>query len=239
MSNSSFRTPVAERPTDSQRASRSANGSLAVLVIDSAAVVRAGVESLAGPCDDIVSVHHAPDPTTALWRIEKVRPDVVLAGQGALDVPTLERLGKACQGEGRPRLLVFSTTPGRAAAEARRAFELGAAGFVCAAASAQELLEAIRRVGRGQRYLDPSVGARLADNGRQDPFTELTAREREIAKLLALGHTNQQVASRLYLSVRTVETHRARALAKLRLGTRAELVRCALDHGLIGPSPER
>ena len=110
----------------------------------------------------------------------------------------------------------------------------GAQGFLRASAPAAELLDAIFTLARGQRYLDPIVGAGMANGAPQDPFAVLNEREREITRLLALGHTNQDIASRMYLSVRTVETHRARALGKLGMHSRVELVRGALDHGLIG-----
>jgi two-component system, NarL family, response regulator NreC len=87
---------------------------------------------------------------------------------------------------------------------------------------------------RGETYLNPRLGARLA-TAPVGPPDDLTERELEILRLIALGHTNAEIAGQLYLSVRTVETHRAHIQQKLRLGTRAELVRYALDHGLLGP----
>ena len=97
---------------------------------------------------------------------------------------------------------------------------------------------AVREVARGGRYVHPELGARLDRRGRrcgpasaeEDPLSD---REREVLRLLALGHTNQEIAKQLYISVRTAETHRAHIMQKLRLSTRAELVRYALAHGLL------
>jgi two-component system response regulator NreC len=100
-----------------------------------------------------------------------------------------------------------------------------------------EVVAAVRDVASGQRYVHPTLGARLVaaeaeERARadEDPLSE---REHEILRLLALGHTNQEIASQLYLSVRTVETHRAHIMQKLRIATRAELVRYAIDHGML------
>ncbi|HEY6031875.1 MAG TPA: response regulator transcription factor, partial [Gaiellaceae bacterium] len=105
-----------------------------------------------------------------------------------------------------------------------------------------EVVAAVREVAGGARYVHPALGARLIQAEAEaraaaeaDPLSE---REREVLRLLALGHTNQEIAQMLYISVRTAETHRAHIMQKLRLETRAELVRYALDHGLLEKSEE-
>jgi len=122
----------------------------------------------------------------------------------------------------------------------REAFSAGASGYVLKEAADAEVVDAVREVANGGRYVHPALGARLvaADaeeraQAEQDPLSD---REREVLKLLALGHTNQEIAKMLYLSVRTVETHRAHIMQKLRLSTRAELVRHAIDQGLLEDS---
>ena len=117
---------------------------------------------------------------------------------------------------------------------ARQALQNGALGFVLKEAADEELLQAVHLAVRGETYLNPRLGARLA-MAPVGPPDDLTERELEILRLIALGHTNAEIAGQLYLSVRTVETHRAHIQQKLRLGSRAELVRYALDHGLLGP----
>jgi two-component system, NarL family, response regulator NreC len=119
---------------------------------------------------------------------------------------------------------------------ARQALQNGALGFVLKEAADEELLQAVHLAVRGETYLNPRLGARLAMTPAEPagPPDDLTERELEILRLIALGHTNQEIAGQLYLSVRTVETHRAHIQQKLRRTSRAELVRYALDHGLIG-----
>jgi two-component system response regulator NreC len=119
---------------------------------------------------------------------------------------------------------------------AREALRGGALGFVLKEAADDELLEAVHLAARGETYLNPRLGARLA---AQPPVPDgppdgLSARELEVLRLIALGHTNVEIGERLFLSTRTVETHRAHVQQKTRMSTRAELVRYALDHGLIG-----
>jgi two-component system response regulator NreC len=119
----------------------------------------------------------------------------------------------------------------------REAFAAGASGYVLKEAADAELVEAVREVAAGQRYVHPALGARLvaaeADERARAEEDPLSEREHEILRLLALGHTNQEIASQLYLSVRTVETHRAHIMQKLRISTRAELVRYALERGVL------
>ena len=123
----------------------------------------------------------------------------------------------------------------------REAFEAGASGYVLKEAADAEVVEAIREVAGGGRYVHPALGARLvaadAEERARADADPLSDREREVLRLLALGHTNQEIAKMLYLSVRTVETHRAHIMQKLRLTTRAELVRYAIDTGLLEEAP--
>jgi two-component system, NarL family, response regulator NreC len=118
---------------------------------------------------------------------------------------------------------------------ARRALAGGAAAYVLKEAADAELVEAVRRAAAGETYLNPSLGAKLAAApppaaGNPD---DLSAREVEVLRLIALGHTNAEIGEQLFLSIRTVETHRAHVQQKLRRSTRAELVRYAIDHGLL------
>ena len=115
---------------------------------------------------------------------------------------------------------------------AREAMQAGVLGYVLKDAADSELVEAVKRAAAGETYLQPQLGARMAGEPT-GPRDELTDREREVLRLIALGHTNAEVGEQLYLSVRTVESHRANILRKLNLTTRAELVRYALDEGLI------
>src|ERR1051325_10121201 len=124
----------------------------------------------------------------------------------------------------------------------REAFSAGVSGYVLKEAADTEVVQAIREVAGGGRYVNPSLGARLpaaeAEAQARAEADPLSEREREVLRLLALGHTNQEIAKMLYISVRTAETHRAHIMQKLRLSTRAELVRYALAHGLLEEGPE-
>jgi two-component system response regulator NreC len=119
----------------------------------------------------------------------------------------------------------------------REAFAAGASGYVLKEAADVEVVAAVREVARGGRYVNPELGARLAaadaDLERRSEEDPLSEREREVLRLLALGHSNQEIAKQLYISVRTVETHRAHILQKLRLSSRADLVRYAIAQGFL------
>jgi two-component system response regulator NreC len=118
-------------------------------------------------------------------------------------------------------------------AYAREALASGALGYVLKEAAESELVEAVRRAAVGDTYLNPRLGARVAAEPPPGPPDGLSEREVEVLRMIALGHTNAEIAARLYLSVRTVETHRAHIQHTLRLGSRSELVRYALEHKLI------
>src|SRR3954471_8197959 len=118
---------------------------------------------------------------------------------------------------------------------ARKALQAGALGFVLKEAADEELLEAIRLAAAGDTYLNPRLGARMAatPDHPSGPPDDLSERELEVLRLIALGHTNAEIADQLFLSTRPVETHRAHIQQKIRRTSRAELVRYALDHNLL------
>ena len=122
----------------------------------------------------------------------------------------------------------------------REAFAAGASGYVLKEAADAEVVAAVREVAAGGRYVHPTLGARLvsaeAEARAREDADPLSEREREVMRLLALGHTNQEIAQMLYISVRTAETHRAHIMQKLRLSTRAELVRYAIEQHLLEPA---
>ena len=119
----------------------------------------------------------------------------------------------------------------------REAFEAGASGYVLKEAADTEVVDSVRAVAAGERYVHPALGARLvqaeAEERRRAEEDPLSDREREVLRLLALGHTNQEIAKLLFISVRTAETHRAHIVQKLGLANRAELVRYALAEGML------
>ena len=115
-------------------------------------------------------------------------------------------------------------------AYARQALNAGALGFVLKEAAESELLDAVRRAAAGEAYLNPRLGARLAAEPPSGLPDGLTEREMEILRRIALGHTNSEIAEQLFVSLRTVETHRSRIHRKLQIGSRAELVQYARAH---------
>ena len=130
------------------------------------------------------------------------------------------------------RILVLSSQTGPSAV--RQAVSAGAHGYVPKRASDTELIDAIRRVAAGERYVDPDLGAQLVVADDVPALEPLSNRERDVLHLLALGHTNQEIGKQFFISGRTVDTHRAHIMRKLQLETKAELVLFALANGLIG-----
>jgi DNA-binding NarL/FixJ family response regulator len=209
--------------------------SIRVLIVDDHAVVRAGLRLLIDAADELEAVGEAGSGRDAIFRARELKPDVVLMdvvmpdGSGLDAIPTLlhERA------ETKVLMLSMQDDP----QYVRQAFAAGASGYVLKEAADTEVVAAIREVARGGRYVNPELGARLVaaetderKRAEEDPLSE---REREVLRMLALGHTNQEIAKQLYISVRTAETHRAHIMQKLRLSSRAELVRYALDQGLL------
>ncbi len=209
--------------------------SIRVLIVDDHAVVRTGLRHVLDAESDIETVGEAGDAREAVFEARLQKPDVVLIdvvmpGKSGIEVtPELLKESPAS------RVLVLSMQDDPS--YVREAFAVGASGYVLKEAAGSELVTAVREVARGGRYVHPELGARLIEaeakaraDAELDPLSE---REREVLRLLALGHTNQEIAKKLYISVRTAETHRAHIMQKLRLTTRAELVRYALERGLL------
>ncbi len=205
-----------------------------VLLVEDHTVVRHGLRLLLEQHAGMEVAGEAGSADEAVGAAAELRPDVVvldlsLPGRSGLDaLPEL----LAAAPDAKVLILSMQDEP----AYVRRAFAAGAHGYVLKEAGDAELLDALREVVEGRDYVDPALGARLAaaESIRREVEEELSEREREVARLLALGHTNQEIAKMLYVSVRTAEAHRSHIMHKLRLTTRAELVRWALDHGLVG-----
>ena len=209
--------------------------SVRVLIVDDHAVVRAGLRMLIDAEDDLEAAGEAGSARDAIFRARELEPDVILMdvvmpdGNGLDAIPTLLHEHP----ETKVLMLSMQDDP----QYVRQAFSAGASGYVLKEAADTEVVSAIREVARGGRYVNPELGARLVaaeteerKRAEDDPLSE---REREVLRMLALGHTNQEIAKQLYISVRTAETHRAHVMQKLRLSSRAELVRYALDQGLL------
>jgi DNA-binding NarL/FixJ family response regulator len=205
-----------------------------VLITDDHAVLRTAIAALIEREPDMVAVGEAGTAEQAVSRARALQPDVivldvVMPRKSGFDV--LPQLAKVAPNS-RVIMLSMQTSP----SAIRQALTSGAAGYVAKHATDADLLDAIRRVAKGSRYVDPQLGGDLVVSDAEALTEEISERERDVLYLLALGYTNQEIAAKLYISVRTVETHRAHIMRKLDLETRAELVLYALANGLIGPS---
>jgi len=206
-----------------------------VLVVDDHAVVRSGLRRLLDAESDIETVGEAPNAERAVYEAIDAHPDVVLMDLVMPERGGIEGMPAVLQAVPDAKVLVLSMQDDPR--YVRAAFEAGASGYVLKEAADTEVVSAIRAVAAGERYLHPSLGAKLiaaeAEDRRRAEQDPLSEREREVLRLLALGHTNQEIAKQLYISVRTAETHRAHIMQKLNLSSRAELVRYALAEGLL------
>ncbi len=209
--------------------------SIRVLVVDDHAVVRTGLRRVLDAESDIETVAEAPTADRAVFEALEHKPDVVLMDVTMPGKSGIEALPDVLQAVPEAKVLVLSMHDDPR--YVREAFEAGASGYVLKEAVDTEVVDAVRTVAAGERYVHPALGARLVaaevEERKRADADPLSDREREVLRLLALGHTNQEIAQMLYISVRTAETHRAHIMQKLGLSSRAELVRHALDEGLI------
>jgi two-component system response regulator NreC len=204
-----------------------------IVIADDHAVVRSGLRMLLDAEDDFEVVAEAGDADTAARYTLGHKPDVLVLDlnmPGEPSLPAIPRIREAI-----PDTQIVVLTMQEEPAFAREALRGGALGYVLKEAADAELVEAVRAAADGRTYLNPALGARIASEPPEPtgPPGGLTEREADVLRLIALGHTNSEIAEKLFLSVRTVESHRARIQQKIDLTTRAELVRYALDHDLV------
>lgn len=211
-----------------------------VLIADDHAVLRAGLTKLLNAEPDIEIVGEAANGNEALARTAELKPDVLLLdltmpGMGGIDVVrNLKIKGQSVS--------VLILTMHEDEGYLREALKAGVLGYIPKKAADSELISAIRAVSRGEMYIYPSMAKPLVEEAIHgaahkekpaDSFESLSERERAVLQLIAQGFTNQEVAGRLFISVKTVETYKARMMEKLGVTSRAELVRYALQHGLM------
>lgn len=212
-----------------------------LLVADDHPVVRAGLRMLLGTQPDMEVVGEAVDGATAVERALELRPDVVV-----MDITMRGTNGLAATREivkRIPQTKVLVLTIHDSEEYLRQTLEAGATGYVLKQAADTELAVAIRAVQRGEIYLYPAFTRVLLRDltpnrdtdgqAQRDSYELLSPREKEVLRMVALGHTNRKIADQLFLSVKTIETYRARVMEKLNLRTRAALVRYALLRGLL------
>ena len=206
-----------------------------VVLVDDHAVVRSGLRLLLDAEDGVEVVGEAGNAKDAVFRARALKPDVILLDLVMPGESGIEVLPKLLKESPETSVLVLSMQDDPS--YVREAFAAGASGYVLKEAADEEVVSAVREIASGGRYVHPALGARLvvaeaAERAAADA-DPLSDREREVLRLLALGHTNHEIAQKLYISVRTAESHRAHIMQKLRLSTRAELVRYALSQGLL------
>jgi two-component system response regulator NreC len=205
-----------------------------VLIVDDHAVVRAGLRLLLEAQDGLEPVGEAGTARDAVFQARSTKPDVILLDLVMPDKSGLDILPALLHEHPEVKVLVLSMHD--EPQYVRQAFASGASGYVLKEAADTEVVAAIRAVAAGGHYVNPELGARLitaeTEVERRAEEGPLSDREREVLRLLALGHTNQEICKQLYISVRTAETHRANIMQKLRLSSRADLVGYALEQGL-------
>lgn len=206
---------------------------ITVVLADDHPVVRSGLRMLLDAQDDLEVVAEAGDVDAARRSVLGYKPTVLVLDLNMPGGSSLEAL--PAMAESSPDTSVVVLTMQEDPAFAREALRAGASGYVLKQSAGTELVQAIRSAASGGTWLNPELGARMAAAPATPagPPGDLTDRELDVLRLIALGHTNNEIASQLFLSVRTVETHRAHIQQKLGMSSRAELVRYALDHDLI------
>jgi two-component system, NarL family, response regulator NreC len=206
-----------------------------VLIVDDHAVVRSGLKLVLESEEGLEPVGEAGSARDAVFEARSTKPDVILLDVVMPDQSGIEVIPTLLRENPETKILVLSMQDDPQ--YVREAFAAGASGYVLKEAADSEVVAAVREVAGGGRYVHPELGARLvtaeSEERRRAEEDPLSDRESEVLRLLALGHTNQEIARQLFISVRTAETHRSHIMQKLRLSSRAELVRYALERGLL------
>lgn len=206
-------------------------GATTIVLADDHTVVRSALRMLLEAESDFEVVAEAGDAETAVRYVRGHKPTVLILDLNMPGRSSLEAIPDIK--EASPATEIVVLTMQNEPAFARKALQAGVRGYVLKEAADGELVQAVRSAAAGDTYLQPALGARLAAEPESRSGDGLSEREAEVLRLIALGHTNAEVAERLYLSIRTVESHRAHIQQKLRLSSRAELVQYALENGMV------
>jgi two-component system, NarL family, response regulator NreC len=203
---------------------------ISIVLADDHTVVRKALRVLLEEESGFEVVAEAEDAETAIRYLRGHKPRVLILDLNMPGRPSLEAIPE--MQEASPDTKIVVLTMQKEPAFARQALQHGVLGYVLKEAADDELVQAVRSAAAGETYLQPALGAKLAAEP-ETPASDLSERETDVLRLIALGHTNAEIAEQLYISVRTVETHRAHIQQKLGVSSRAELVRSALSRGLV------
>jgi two-component system response regulator NreC len=208
-----------------------------ILIADDHAVMRSGLKLLLEAEDDLEVVAEAGDVDETVRKLKAYKPEILILDLHMPGGPSMQFIPDMREASPDTRVVVL--TMANSAGYIRESLRAGAIGYVTKEAADDELVKAVRLAVADQPYLHPRLGARLASEPEHaGPPGDLTAREVEVLRLIALGYTNTEIGAQLYLSTRTVESHRSHIQHKLRLQSRAELVRFAMDNDLIETNSE-
>jgi len=209
---------------------------LRIFLADDHVVVREGLKALINAQPDMIVIGEAGDGQTAWQQAQVCQPDIVIMDismPGLNGVQATAQLKQAC-----PAIKVLALSVHDDTSYLRQLLAAGACGYILKHAAAEDLIQAIRMVAAGGVYLDPALVGHVVAGYVRVPMTtsallgaDLSERETEVARRIAQGYSNKEIATQLTLSVKTVETYRARAMEKLGIDSRSALVRYALEHG--------
>jgi len=207
-----------------------------ILMVDDHAILRDGIRALLSVHDDIEIVGEASEGKEAIEKVQELVPDVVIMDIAMPGMDGLEATRRIRKKNPRTKVLVLTQHDNKE--YVLSVIKAGAAGYVPKRALGSELVSAIRAVRQGDSFLYPSAAAALIEDYLQqaegeEPYDRLTAREREILKLIADGHTSREIADMLFLSLKTVLGHRTKIMEKLNLHNRTELIKYAIRKGLV------
>lgn len=211
-------------------ASQGAGGPITIVLADDHEIVRDGIRMIIESEEDMEVVAETGDAEDARRRVSGLKPTALVLDLNMPGDSSMEKIPSIL--EGSPDTVIVVLTMQNDPAFAREAFRRGAKGFVIKHAASRELVQAIRATTSGETFINPQLGAQLAAVP-EGPPADLTPREAEILGLIAAGHTNPEIAEKLVISIRTVETHRAAVQRKLNTVNRAQLVAFAKEHGLV------
>ncbi|MGI6451167.1 MAG: response regulator [Desulfitobacteriia bacterium] len=208
-----------------------------LLLVDDHTVLRSGLRMLLNSHEDMIVVGEAESGEDALEKVKELKPDIVLLDISMPGMGGMTALQKIKEISGAKVLMLTMHADEEYLKEA---MEFGVSGYVLKQAADTELIQAIKEVAKGQVYVDSGLAQNLvksmyhpSSKQRSDYDSNLTDREKEVLTLIALGHTNKEIAETLMISVKTVESHKTKIMEKINCQKRSEMVRYALENGYI------